>query len=97
MLHKQNFARNFEATPFLGESFFLMLHKQKFARNFEATPFLGENAYPSIKILMFAQIFAFFPAPKLIATFNSYWLNHDYSLAQIFVFFSSTKVDCNIQ
>ena len=42
---KQNFAINFEATPFLGESFFLMLHKQKFARNFEATPFLGESIF----------------------------------------------------
>ena len=35
----------------------------------------------------------FFLAPKLIATFNSNWFNHDYSHAQIFAFFSSTKVD----
>jgi hypothetical protein len=39
-------ARNFEATPFFGESCFsLMLHKQNFAINFEATPFLGESCF----------------------------------------------------
>ena len=39
MLHKQKFAINFEATPFL-VGFFFMLLKQKFAIEFEATPFL---------------------------------------------------------
>ena len=40
MPHKQKFAINFEATPFLEEFFFLMLYKQKFAIDFEATPIL---------------------------------------------------------
>ena len=40
MLHRQKFAINFVAIPFLG-GFFLLLTQAKFAINFEAAPFLG--------------------------------------------------------
>ena len=41
ILHKQKFEINFEATPFVGKSVFLMLNKQKFA--LFGTQFLRDN------------------------------------------------------
>ena len=61
------FAINFEATPFLVGSFFLMVHKQKFAINFEATPFLVGSFFSDATQQRFAINFE--ATPFLVGSF----------------------------
>jgi hypothetical protein len=52
MLHKQKFARNFEATPFLGESFFSDATQAKLCKKYIRISEKSDQKQDGFKILL---------------------------------------------